>query len=408
MTTPAAPRNAFEEARNHFMEGLACLQAGRFMEAEQRFQSSLALQPGRISTLVNLAAVQIELSRPLEALASADLVLAAEADNIDAWFHRGTALYLLDRHDEALTSFDKVLALDSGFAEPWFRRGQVLQSLKRPAQALEAFDRAVTLDPSMGRAWSNRGGILQEMKRLDEAAESFRQALAHGADHELNSYYLAAVGAAGAPAAAPRTYVESLFDDYAGDFDQHLVQVLHYRAHRSLADHLQAMPARRFRSALDLGCGTGLCGPLLAPMVERLAGVDLSNQMLQKARGRGVYHRLVQAEIGEFLATPGESHDLVVAADVFIYVGDLDAIFRGVRSVLVPQGIFCFSAEVARQGVETFELLSSLRYAHSETYLRRLARTHGFEVTKIVHEPIREDQREMIGGIFVYLTPRAV
>ncbi|MBA3476863.1 MAG: tetratricopeptide repeat protein [Lautropia sp.] len=414
----AASNDPFEEAKRLFLEGVGCLEDGRFEQAEQRFQSSLALQPGRISTLINLAATQLDLSRPLEALACADQVLAKEAGNIDAWFHRGTALELLDRHEEALASFGKVLAIDGELAEPWYRRGQVLQSLKRPEQALVSFDRALAIDPALGRAWSHRGGILQEMKRLDEAAESFRQALAHGADPDLNRYYLAAAGAGRPPAAAPPAYVKTLFDDYADEFDDHLVKVLHYRAPSTLATHLQAIAAQPFRSALDLGCGTGLCGPLLKPMAQRIKGVDLSGRMLEKARARGTYEQLVQAEIVQFLSSTQERHDLVVAADVFIYIGNLEPVFRGVRRVMATPGqgvahppisqeaLFCFSAEVARPGVQDFELLPSLRYAHAEGYLRELAQAHDFDIVRIVHEPIRKDQREVIDGMFAYLKPR--
>lgn len=396
----------FERAKQLFVEALGCFEAGHFEDAEQRFLSSLDLLPGRVSTLVNLAATRLELARPQEALGAADQVLAIEPDNLDAWFHRGSALGQLGRHAEALASYEKLLAIDGHLAQPWFRHGQTLQSLDRHEQALASYGRALEIDPGLAQAWSNRGGILRETMRLEEAAHAFKHAIAHGGDVELNAYFLASVDARAVPASAPGHYVESLFDDYAGQFDEHLVRVLNYRAHIVLAKHLEGLARGRFKSALDLGCGTGLCGPLVKPMAERLTGVDLSSRMLDKARALGVYDHLVQADIVDYLRTTDRSYDLVLAADVFIYVGELSPVFAAAYQSLNAAGIFCFSAELAQRDDQDFELLPSLRYAHSQRYLRELAAQHRFEIVKLLREPMREDQRRSIEGLFVYLTRR--
>ncbi len=238
-------------------------------------------------------------------------------------------------------------AFERTAARLWFRRGQTLQRLERPELALASYDKAVAIDPSHAQAWSNRGAILQDFKRLDEAAASFEKAIANGADAELNSYFLASARGRDAPANAPKQYVEGLFDQYAEKFDEHL-RVLNYRAPNVLTEQLMQIAGRRFAAALDLGCGTGLCGPLLKPMADRLDGVDLSRNMLDKARALGVYDDLVHADIGEYLRTTPQRYDLVVSADVYIYVGDLDAVFAGVRRVMVDGGVYCFTAEAAR------------------------------------------------------------
>ena len=398
--------DAFERARQWFLQGLELLESGQPAQAEECFLSSLELLPARSSTLVNLAAARLDLGRPEDALTAVDEVIAMEPDNLDAWFHRGTACGLLDRNEDALASFEELLAIDDSIAEPWLRHGQVLQSLKRPEQALDSYDRALAIDPALAAAWTNRGGILQEQRRFDEAAEAFRQALEHGGDPEMNRYYLASVGGASAPPGAPASYVRSLFDDYADEFDQHLVQVLGYRAHTALPGRLATFAPRRFRSALDLGCGTGLCAPPLAAVADRLTGDDLTHQMLDRAAGLGLYHQLVQADIAQHLAETTATHDLVIAADVFIYIGDLGQIFSAVRRVLEPGGVFCFSVEVASPGCSSFELLPSLRYAHSEGYLRRLAADHQFDVAGLFREALRQDQREAVDGLFVYLAGR--
>ena len=81
-------------------------------------------------------------------------------------------------------------------------------------------------------------------------------------------------------------------------------------------------------TCFDLGCGTGLCGLLLRPAGRDAGGVDLSPAMIEKARARGVYDRLEAGDLVEAMKKAPRSFDLLVAADVFIYVGDLAPTFE--------------------------------------------------------------------------------
>ena len=390
----------FERARALFFEGNALLEAGACREAERRFEAALALVPGRVSILVNLGAARVGGGRHAEALAALDQALEHVPDDLEAWSHRGVALAGLGRHAEALDCHDRVLARAPERAANWLRRGEALQCLERPREALDAYERALTLDPTLAQAWSQRGGILRDAGRLAEAAHAFEQALAHGGDRSLNGYYLAAATGRAAPASAPQPYVEAFFDEYAPTFEHHLVGLLGYRAPQTLVGQLTARAPRRWRSALDLGCGTGLCGRLLRPLADRLVGVDLSARMLEQARSRGVYDELVQADIAAHLAATPDRHDLVVATDVFIYVGDLAAAIAGAARALEAGGWLAFTAEAAADDDAAFVLLPSLRYAHGERSLRRLAADHGFAVEQLLRAPLREDQGRPVEGLY--------
>ena len=121
---------------------------------------------------------------------------------------------------------------------------------------------------------------------------------------------LALIGRGDAPGALPQAYVARLFDDYAPRFDKHLTKNLGYRAPALIAEALSAVASgRRFASALDLGCGTGLMGEALRGRVDRLTGVDLSAAMIAKARERGVYDELVVGDAAAMLGRepPGSS-----------------------------------------------------------------------------------------------------
>jgi tetratricopeptide (TPR) repeat protein len=223
---PPAPDPSFERAKALFLQGLDHLQQSCWAQAEACFEASLRELPGRVSTLVNLAAVRLAMHEPARALEAAEAVLVAEPGNADALLHRGQALRLLGRHAPAAAAFESLLALRPEWIEPWFRRAQCLLETGRPQDALACLDRALALDPTLAPAWSCRADLLRDTGRLDEAREAYRQALAHGADAELTGYCLAALGERPVPERALRAYVEGLFDAYAGQFQAHVLGAL--------------------------------------------------------------------------------------------------------------------------------------------------------------------------------------
>ena len=440
---PAATQPDFERARRLFVEGNAAFAAGRLDEAEARFRASLKELPQRPSTVANLAVTLQRLGRPQDAVALLDETLGIHADDAALWSLRGAALEALDRPGDALASHERALALDPQraadrfhagrlmlrlgrtaqalaaleavcaaspqSAEAHYRRGQALRALQRPDEALAAWDRALALDPTWAEAWADRGAWMQERGHAREAVRCFEQARAHGSDAALMDYQIAGLssvaglGQGSMPASAPRSYVQVLFDRYADDFDAHLVERLEYRAPQELAAGLARLARTHFRHALDLGCGTGLCAAPLGAFATRLDGVDLSAGMLERAQALGRYDRLEQADVVEHLASTPCRHDLVVAADLFIYVGRLEAVFAGVRRVLEPAGVFCFSVERLDDALGDCALQASLRYAHSAAYLRRLAQDHGFKIAALEEHPLRHDERTPVRGLYAWL-----
>ena len=397
---------AQQQSREIFFQGIGAFEAGRLPEARACFERCLALTPDRPSVQGNLGITLWRLGLPDEALPLLQQATAGEPAFKDAWAALGLAHEAVGDWQAAADALAQALALDGTSAAQWLSRSRCLARLGRAPEALQALDRAIALDPNTAAAWSLRGNLLREMQQLDAAAQSYDRAVALGADRELHAYYLASVrGTATPPASAPRQYVQALFDDYAADFQGHLVDRLGYSGHEVLLRPLLERAAahdRRFAIALDLGCGTGLCAPLLAPHCDAIVGVDLSGQMLQQATRLGLYRELVQADIGEYLATTPLRAELVVAADVLIYVGELSRVFADVVRVLERGGLFAFTVELPTND-QALQLLPSLRYAHSQRYLRGLASRHGFEVDRVWQEPIREDQKVPVDALYVSL-----
>jgi predicted TPR repeat methyltransferase len=147
---------------------------------------------------------------------------------------------------------------------------------------------------------------------------------------------------------------------------------------------------------IDLGCGTGLSGLVFKSMAKRLTGVDLSSKMIALAERRGIYTVLETNGLEEFLEHSVDTFDLAVAADVFVYIGDLAPVYETLYKRLAPGAYFVFSTESSH--TESWELLTTGRYAHSPSYIRSLANIVGFSVLLEKAARIRKEKEQWIMG----------
>lgn len=268
------------------------------------------------------------------------------------------------------------------------------------AAAADLMRDALDLTPGWALGWFRLGEMREAAGALDAAAEAWLAALRFDPRDRLGAALrLALMGRVPRADAPPSAFVEALFDQYADTFDAALVEKLAYRVPALLSDALHRQGGRIFDLALDLGCGTGLTGEMLRPFARRLEGFDISARMLAKARARGIYDRLEKADLQDFRYESGEP-DLVVAADVFMYLGALARVTEAVAGLLARDGLFAFSVErLAGEG--DFALLPSRRYAHSEPYVRRVLAENGLNVLWLDEQVIRQDRGEPIIGLIV-------
>ena len=220
-------------------------------------------------------------------------------------------------------------------------------------------------------------------------------------DDETAAHCLAALTGR-TTSAAPLSYVRDGFDRYAERFDKHLVEGLGYAAPSLLRRELDAAaPGSVFARAVDLGCGTGLSGTPFRDACNHLTGIDLSARMLEKAREKGIYDRLCQAEAIAFLNDTVEEFDLVIAADMLIYIGDLKPLFSAVGRRTQPGAVFLCSTESSDIDAD-YTLNQTGRYAHQRDYVRRLAAAHGFDFCRTNSANLRKERDQWVtGNLFV-------
>jgi predicted TPR repeat methyltransferase len=381
---------------------------GRPLDALDSYERALALQPNYPEAWCHRAIVLNDLGRHLDAAASAEQALAARPGYADALQALGNALQALERFGDAVQAYDAALAKapPARQAEIWCARGAALKKSGCLAAALDSYDHALCLRPDYAMAAHYRANALRALGRREEAIAAYRRSQQMGADPAGIAFALAALGEGELPASAPADYIKGLFDQYAGHFDQHLVGVLGYRTPELLKDlldeHLGGAPA--LASALDLGCGTGLCAPMLRPLARHLAGVDLSEKMLDKARESGLYDELACADIVDWLRRRDAEWDLVLAADVLVYVGDLAPLFEQVARVLRTGGLFAFSVEaLAADGGPGYAITVSNRFAHAPAYVRACAQAAGLSLIEQREAVLRREHGADVGGLLFLL-----
>jgi predicted TPR repeat methyltransferase len=280
------------------------------------------------------------------------------------------------------------------------------------AAAADVLEQTVALAPAFATAWFALGAIRDQRGDRSGAIAAFEQARAADPDDYHGArLQLARLGSGDATPAMSQAYVRRLFDQYAERYDTALTERLAYRGPALLREAVERaleMAGRRtrFSSMLDIGCGTGLGGAAFRSIVDWMIGVDVAPAMIAQAAAKGLYDRLVTADIATFFAEAVSSaarHDFILAADVFVYVNDLAPVFAAVARVLAADGRFAFTVEThAGDGVK---LLPTLRYAHSEAYIRSKLADAGLAACSMSRAAVRSEKGVPVDSLVVVAQP---
>ena len=421
MTSPS------QEQQNRLLEHY---QNGRFDEAEKSVNSLIKQFPFHNFSWKILAAVLKKTDRASEAVLAGKKAVEIAPDDADAHFNLGNTLKELGRLEEAKASYTHVITLEPDYVQAHYNLGNTLKQLGRLEQAKASYTQAITLKPDYVQAHSNLGITLKELGRLDEAEVSSRQAIALKPDYAeahsnlgstlqelgrldeaeaslaqaivlkpeyLTAKHMLAALTGKTTATAPRDYVESLFDNYAPKFESSLVDNLEYKIPRFMAEIIiKDSKFDSLGSVMDLGCGTGLVGAEINQFCEHLEGIDLSEKMLDKAKGKNVYNKLIKQDIVTYLSNESLNFDYFISTDVFIYIGDLYDVFRLIKSRNKTGGKLAFSTE--DYDGDGFFLEQSGRYSHSKKYIESLCKTFGYELRHFETQALRKEKNEYISG----------
>lgn len=412
MPTPTQPSP--DSLASRLQQAMQCQQQGQLDSAETLYQQVLALDPqqadalhllgvlhaqrrdfARAHALIwqaitvnpdeamfhnNLANVCVE--RGMLAEAEPLYVRAIELDSarIDALSNLGLLMSRTQREEEAETLLARAVELDPGnpdwrqnLANLYLRLGRIPEALQLAHDGLITAPRSRILKAMLAQAY-------QQFGKPDLAEEVLRAWIKDAPDDPYPHHHLPAYTGEQVPERASDGYVASVFDSFARSFDAKLQQ-LSYKAPELVAAEVarRCGPPTGTLAVLDAGCGTGLCGPLLAPFASAMTGVDLSEGMLRLAVERQLYAGLFKGELVAFLQASPSAFDLVASADTLCYFGTLAGFAAAVVGALRPAGLLVFTAEaLADETPESgYRLQAHGRYSHSRRYVESALQAAG-------------------------------
>jgi predicted TPR repeat methyltransferase len=251
---------------------------------------------------------------------------------------------------------------------------------------------ALRQDPADRESYYAIGRFLRMSGKAGPAAHWYRECLRQFPDDAVATMGLAALGEVPPPPRLPDDVVRYVFDGNARVYDENMA-ALAYAIPPVLARLLareKGEPSATL-DILDLGCGSGLCGPLLRPFARRLVGLDLAPRMLALAAQRGAYDALHEGEIlGTLTSGSLGVFDAVVAGNVVIYFGDLAPLAAAVAGVLKPAGAFLFDVERGNQA-DVAGFHTGGRYTHSRALVERAFGPPAYERVAIEEAAMRQE-----------------
>lgn len=384
--------------------------SGDLLGAEKQYREAMRLAPTAENPPFNLAGLLLQKGEHEAAMRAYQLALTLKPDFLDAMVAMAEICLTLQKLELADSWLNRAIAVGRPSENLECVLGHRFERLDQLLEAEAHFRRATEIDPTMVEAWLGLGRVLGSQGRQEEAREQLLQARTLSPENPKIAFLCDMFGIQldddqqTQPVAVPAAVVAELFNEYAPTFEKSLVENLSYRTPQHIGNMLEAerVSAQGAQSVLDLGCGTGLMAPFLTPFSSELIGVDLSPRMLKQAADRG-YAELHEAEIVQFLSREERAFHLIVAADVLVYIGDLQALFTAVKRVMRPGARFCFSTETLHSDAQTtqnpgYMLASTGRFQHSSAYVEAQADAAGLTIIRADDVVLRTNAQQDVHG----------
>lgn len=279
--------------------------------------------------------------------------------------------------------------------------GEIYNSLGNILEAENFFAKAIELNENNFHACANLGHLVHGRGETERSKELFEKSLAINPNQPIIQHSLASVTGE-TPDKPAEEFVVSLFNFYANNFDEHM-KALNYKVPEIINEAVRKRLGEKARDLviIDLGCGTGTAARLLADIKSYILGVDLSVKMIEVSDKTRLYDDLQQGDVVDAIKNFEKQADLIIAADVFIYVGALEDLFASAKDVLKEKGILAFSIE--ELDGDGFKLAETSRYKHSMSYIEVLADKNNFAIVHNQETGIRKQFDKEIPGRVILL-----
>jgi predicted TPR repeat methyltransferase len=370
-------------------------------QAIAHYQQALDGQPEHLEALNNLGVAWLKKNALLTAMHYFAKVLQIDEAHIPARSNLAAGFLNQAQYIQAIHHYKTLIDLDATNIEAHYNLGTAFMNIGQLNNAIEQFQKTLQLHPDNLAAHLNLGAIFLKLQQSGQAIQHYQAVLQQQPDHPTASYMLNAITQKALPEAAPKAYIQDLFDSYADNYDQHMQETLQYQVPAYIQQTIAENTSSTQLLITDLGCGSGLVGSAIKPYCQYLTGIDLSSKMLAQARAKGIYDELLQADIISALADKPATADILIAAEVFIYNGNLQPLLTACWHALRTQGLLIFTTEINQD--QPYRLQTHGRFTHSLAYLQQIARETGFIWINAKIIPIRLHNEQMQSGYLITL-----
>lgn len=382
--------------------GLALTKQKELSLAIQIYQELLKRSPKHFAARFQLASLLARKEKFKEAIENFLQIEETYPHHFETETNLATCYLKLGALNEAKKHYFKALELTPKDFQVLFNMGVINMQQGLVDIAIQYYQRAASVNPNDFAVHNNLGVAFLAKAHVGLALEHFQEALRIKPENVSIDHTVKVLSSNRYLLTSPPDYIKSLFDSYADHYEPHLLTGLDYKVPELLFTAVSQVFSLKERAyhILDLGCGTGLCGSVFKFFAKKLIGVDLSENMLNVAKNKNNYDELITENIETFLENKIVCYDLILAGDVFVYIGDLNTLFKKIHDALVSQGIFAFNAEIEES--HSFRMNQSGRFSHQYAYLEQLAKKYNFTIAYYEKKITRmQNNAPVYGHIFV-------
>lgn len=383
-----------EDSQALYLIGIIAMQNNDEEKAAEWFTKTVNISPEATPAHYNLGVLCQNRGDLHAALHHYQTANKLDPEDTDIRFNLALTSKQLGLLAEAKTHFETIRQHTPNDPETLYNLANTEQQLGNNRQAISLLETLLEQVPDHLSALNNLGYLYHKEGLVDKAIPVYQKLIGHGHNSTAAKHLLAALTGT-TTSQAPTAYIKDVFDQFADHFDESLQQKLGYNTPTLLRQLLNAnLPSATFKHGLDLGCGTGLSGETFTDCTSKLTGIDLSPKMLKQAQEKKIYHNLHESDLVPFILQAQASFDLYIAADVFVYIGDLSPLFKAIAESTTT-ATFTFSTE---QSNDDYSLKPTGRYGHSVAYVNSLAKKYGFAILAHKSAPIRKEGEEWLAG----------
>jgi len=358
-------------------------------EAEKYFHQALVLYPQSVDALINLGILEQNEAYFKKAL---DL----NPSSFEAHISYADFLYRENRRVEALEEYHQAVLLNADAPAVSNNVALVLKDMQDYEGALDLLLNAFLKTPENNDISVNIAEtlVLLFQKQKNEALKIAKLWQKNAPNNVFAAHTLSAFE--NKPSSNDALYAKTLFDEFATLYDKRMGQIDY-----QTLDKLISLKLDLKGDILDLGCGTGLAPEKLKTPENSWTGIDISKNMLEKAKQKNLYDNLLESDILSFLETNTKKYDFILCLDVLPYIQNIETLIEK----CFPSNLI-FSIEKAPDNQKSIFLAPEGRYQHNPQHVENLLKKAGYRNILPHHLILRKENGKNIDGVLFVATAK--